>query len=312
MKEYRFSITILGSSSALPTSKRFSTAQVLNHHERFFLLDCGEGTQIQLRRFKIRFSRIHHIFISHLHGDHIYGLPGLISTFALLGRKVPLHIYAHKELKEMIDLQFKYAKEKLPFSIEFHALQNKEIAIIYEDSSLRIKSIPLQHSVSCCGFIFEEKQRLHNVRKEAIAKYKFGVKDIIELKHGGDFIKPDGTVLLNRELCFTAPSPRRYAFCTDTAKLSSIVPHIESVDLLYHEATFMEAENKEALATMHSTARQAGELALEAKVGKLLIGHFSSRYKTTGPLLNEARQVFQNTIAVEDGDVFDIDESCKI
>lgn len=301
-----FSLTILGSSSALPTPNRFSTAQVLNILERFFLIDCGEGTQIQLRRFKIKFSRINHVFISHLHGDHFLGIYGFISSQNLLGRKNPLHIYGSQKLKELIDQFIGTLDRGIAYELVFHPLSYAEVNTIFEDEKLTIKSIPLRHRIPTCGFLFEEKPRLRNLKGGAIRELNIPVKQLQAIKEGADYTDEQGTVFKNETLTNDPKPPRSYAFISDTAKKPSIIPIINGVDLLYHEATFSDEGKKRAKETGHTTSRQAGKIAREAKVKKLIIGHFSHRYKSLDELLAQAQEVFPNTEIVHDGAIFEL------
>jgi len=301
-----FELTILGSSSAVPTSKRNLTAHVLNVHERFFLIDCGEGTQIQLRRNKIRFGKINHIFISHLHGDHIFGLFGLISTFNLLNRDKNLHIYAHSELENILTRHIEYFERNLSFKIIYHHINPKLNEIIFEDSKLTIETIPLKHRVPCCGFLFKEKPHLKNIKKNFIEKYVVPIAQIQKIKEGDDFITESGKIIPNAEITLPQFKQRSYAYCTDTAYYEKIIPIINNVDLLFHESTYANNLKKQAKETFHSTAEQAATIAKKANAAKLLIGHFSARYKDITNLIVEARSVFENTIVAEDGEKYEI------
>lgn len=296
-----FSVTILGSSSAIPTSKRSLTAHLVNHDERFFLIDCGEGTQIQLRKYKKKIARINHIFISHLHGDHIFGLFGLLSTFTMLGRKNQLHIYSDQKLKELITLHFNFFQKEITYPIIYHPVAAKKSNIIYDDGKLEVSTIPLLHRVACVGFLFREKQKLRNIKKELIGFYNLGIKDILKIKSGDDFITDKGEKIDNESLTIAPPPAKSFAYCTDTKAKESILKYINKIDLLYHEATFLEEDKELAKETFHSTAAQAANLALKADVKKLVIGHFSSRYKKEINFLNEAIRIFPNTIMAEDG-----------
>jgi ribonuclease Z len=296
-----FTVTILGSSSALPTSNRYLSAHLVNHDGRFFLIDCGEGTQIQLRRYKKHFGKINNIFISHIHGDHVFGLFGLISSFGMMGRTAPLHIYSHPLLQEIIDAHFKYFGDNIKYDIEFHKLNLKKHETIYDDGKLEVLTIPLKHRIPCAGFLFREKPKLRNMRKEAIELYHPGIKDIINIKHGANFITNEGKIISNIELTLPPPPPKSYAYCSDTKHTESIIKYIENISLLYHEATFLDTDAKLAKITSHSTALQAAKIAAKAHVSKLVIGHFSSRYKDSGRYLSEAKTVFENTILAEDG-----------
>jgi ribonuclease Z len=302
-----FGVTILGSSSALPTSDRFPTAHLLNANERFFLIDCGEGTQMQLRKYRIRLGKINHILISHLHGDHTFGLFGLLSSFNLLGREEILHIYGPEPLEEMLLDHLKYYQSDPGYELAFHRVQCRRSALLYEDKNIEILSLPLVHRVPTCGFLFREKPRDRNIIKQKIKQYGISIRQIVEIKKGADLTLPDGTVVPNDELTLPAGKPRSYAYCTDTRPNPRIIPLIRGVDLLYHETTFLEEDARLAHETFHSTARQAAEMASAAGAGKLLIGHFSSRYKEISEFESQARVVFENTRAVQDGDVFEVD-----
>jgi ribonuclease Z len=303
-----FSLTVLGSSSALPTSKRFPAAQVLNVQERFFLIDCGEGTQIQIRKFKLPLSRIHRIFISHLHGDHVFGLFGLLSSMNLLGRKADLTIHAHIGLQPTLEHFKKYFGTDLRFGIDFQPFSSARHSLIYEDKVVTVETIPLRHRVPTVGFLFREKTRLLNIRKDKVDLLKIPYREIVGIKTGSDYIAEDGTVYKNSDLTLPAIRPRSYAYITDTAYHANVAGRVAGVDLLYHEATFLDKDRKIARLTGHSTALQAARIAGKAQAGKLLIGHFSSRYKNVTVFTDEARSLFPNTIAVEDGDVFEIAE----
>ncbi len=301
-----FSVTILGSSSALPTSSRFPTSQVVRLNEQLFLLDCGEGTQIQLRKFGFKMGKINHIFISHLHGDHIYGLPGLISSLALYGKKGELHIYAHSDLQQMMEGMMKFMNEIADLKVKYHPLNFKRNSILFEDRKIRISSFPLKHRISCCGFLFQELSSELHLDKRALEIYEIPVSQRFNIKNGADLILTDGSVVPNSEITLPPVPPRTYAFCTDTIYLKNIVPTIEGADLLYHEATFAGDLADLARKTFHSTALQAAELAKAAGVKKLVIGHFSSRYKTVLPLVEEARRLFPETYEAKDGECFEL------
>jgi ribonuclease Z len=304
-----FQLTILGTSSALPTSNRYPTAQILNVSGRFFLIDCGEGTQTQMRKYRIGFSKINHIFISHLHGDHIFGLIGLISTFGLIGRTNDLHIYSHSELQKYLSpqIEFLYANE-LSFKIIFHPLNFKKEQKIFEDSKVTVYSFPLDHRISTCGFRFEEKPALPNLIPSKIEEYQIPIRERQQIKEGGDFITSDGCVIPNSELTKNKHLARTFAFCSDTRYNESYIESVRNVDLLYHEATFASDNKDLAQTTYHSTGEDAAQVALKAEVSKLIIGHFSARYKDHTVILKEAQSIFQNTEAITEGEVFQIDE----
>ncbi len=304
-----FQLTILGTSSALPTSNRYPTAHVLNVRGRFFLIDCGEGTQTQMRKYKIGFSKINHIFISHLHGDHIFGLIGLISTFALLGRTVDLHLYAHSEIQAYLDSQIKFLyPEGISYRIVYHPLNFKREQLVYEDKSVVVYSFPLDHRISTCGFRFEEKPLLPNLIPEKIKEYNIPIRNRQAIKEGADFITEDGKLILNSELIVNKHKARTFAFCSDTRFNESYIESVKNVDLLYHEATFASDNQALAQTTYHSTGEDAAKVALKANVGKLIIGHFSARYKDHSGILKEAQAIFPNTEAISEGQVFFIGE----
>lgn len=301
-----FSVTILGSSSALPTSTRFPTAQLVRINEQLFLVDCGEGTQIQLRKYRVKMGKINHIFISHLHGDHIYGLPGLISSLALYGKKGELHIYAHSDLQPIMEGMMKFMNEITDLKVKYHPLNFKKNAIIFEDKKIRITSFPLKHRIPCCGFLFQELPSELHLDKQALKYFEIPVSQRLNIKNGADLVLADGTLVANRELTLPSCPGRSYAFCTDTLFLTKIVPTIVGVDLLYHEATFAGDLADLAKKTFHTTSVQAAEMAKAANVKKLVIGHFSSRYKTASSLVEEARSIFPETYEANDGDCFEL------
>lgn len=296
-----FEITILGTSSALPTSLRYPTAHVLNVRERFFLIDCGEGTQIQLRKYGVKFSRINHIFISHLHGDHYFGLIGLLSSYALLGRTNDLHIYAHSELPEILKPQLDFILEENSFRIIWHPLNFKRPQAIIDNDIVSVTSIPVKHRIPCCAFKFEEKPSELNIRKEKIEEYNIPVRSIHLIKKGDDYTTDNGKTIPNKELTFPEKKPRSYAFCTDTSFLPELSDILQNVDLLYHEATYDKTLEKQAIKTFHSTSEQAAKLAKLSQAKQLLIGHFSARYKDTNFMVDEAKEIFENTIAAKEG-----------
>lgn len=299
-----FELTILGSNSALPTSNRYPTAQVLQVPGRCFLIDCGEGTQIQLRRNRISFSNIQHIFISHLHGDHYYGLIGLLSTMNLLGVKCDVHIYAPSELKTLIQPQLDFIRGEMSIKPIFHPLNLKKPDTIFENKTVEVISFPVKHSIPTLGFLFREKQKPANIKKEMIKYYNIPLAEIKNIKAGADFETKSGEIIQNEKLTTPPPKPKSYAFCTDTAFHPPIAEVINGVDLLYHEATFLEDLRPLAEKTLHSTARQAAEMAKRCNATKLLIGHFSSRFKRLEEFKNEAKEVFENTELALEGKKF--------
>ena len=301
-----FTITILGSSSAMPTMKRNLTSQLLQFSNQFFLIDCGEGTQYQLIRNNLKFHRINHIFISHLHGDHYYGLVGLLSTFHLLGRTKELHLYCPPDLKKILEIQLQYSETSLKYPLNFHLLKFDGCDIIYEDNLLSVSTIKLNHRIPCNGFLFQEKQQPGKLLPEVVGKYNIPIFQRTYIKQGGDFKTKDGNTIKNEMLTAPAPHPRSYAYCSDTAYNTAIVEQIKGVDLLYHEATFLSDKAVRAEQTFHSTAKQAASIAKQAHAGQLLLGHISARYTDASPLLEEAKAVFENTIIVQDGKSYEV------
>ena len=301
-----FTVTILGSSSALPTSQRFPTSQVVTLNNQPFLIDCGEGTQIQLRKFKIKIGKLNHIFISHLHGDHIFGLPGLLSSMSLLGRKSDLHIYAHSPLQEILDCHTAFFRGEMDFRLVFHPLNFKRPQVIFENKRVKVESFPLKHRVPCCGFRFSEQQELPHLRKDKLETYDIPLKDRVKIKEGSDFTLPDGRVIPHSELTIPGKKSRSYAFCTDTLYHEPAIPLVQGTDLLYHEATFANDMEDRAHETFHSTGTEAATFAQKAEVKKLILGHFSARYKEITPIIMEARSIFPKTYPAEDGTTFEI------
>lgn len=299
-------LTILGCHSATPLENAHTTSQVLEVKDHLFLIDCGEGTQIQLRNQKIKFSRIKHIFISHLHGDHFYGLVGLVSTFRLLGRTADLHVYGPKGIKEVLTLQLKLANSWTNYNLFFHELEENESTLIFEDDTLRVHTLPLDHRVYTNGFLFEEKPGLRRLDKEKIKNYDIPHYDFQRLKLGKDLILEDGSLVQNNKVTLNPKPIKRYAFCSDTAYNESVVHLVEGVDLLYHEATFLDAHENLAEKTKHSTAAQAAKIAQLAKVKRLVLGHFSSRYRDKSGFLTEAAPFFDAVELAADGKKFDI------
>ena len=301
-----FELTILGCNSAIPTIHRKPTAQLLNVSERFFLIDCGEGTQLQLRKYKIRMQSIQHIFISHLHGDHYFGLIGFISTMHLLGREKELNIYAPKELKEIIYIHLTASKTELRFPLFFHEFGFDEPELLMESNYLTVHTIPLSHSLPCCGFLFKEKKKPRRMKKDKIEEYSIPPEAIPAIKSGEDYCLSDGSIVPHLELTRGAQLSRSFAFCSDTSYNEAIIPQIKGVDMLYHEATFLDELKERARQTMHSTAKEAATIASKAQVGKLIIGHYSQRYFDLSPLLDEAQTVFPNTSLAIEGEKFEL------
>ena len=302
-----FKLTVLGCSSATPTLFRHSSAQILNVNERLFLIDCGEGAQMQMRRFKIKFQRIDHIFISHLHGDHYLGLVGFLLTLHLLGRKNELHLYANENLKRIIDLQFEVSETTLQYPLIFHAIEDKEPMLIYNDDNISVQTIPLLHRIPTTGFLFKEKIKKPKIRKEIMSNLSVPVEAYKEIINGSDFIDTlTGRVYKNKELTLPPANAVSFAYCSDTGYSESYLPLINKVDLLYHEATFMHDKISHAREKYHCTSIDAANIALKASAAKLLIGHFSARYDDLTPLLEEAQSVFKNTLLAEEGLTYEI------
>ena len=299
-------LTILGSSSALPTSERYPSAHVLIAHERLYLIDCGEGTQMQLRKCRIRFSKINNIFISHLHGDHIFGLYGLLSTFSLMGRKSPVRLYAPENYRNILFSHLHDFDITLSFEIDFVPLTGNDPQLILNDKYLTVTSFPLNHRVPCYGFLFREKMADRNIIKESIVKYNIPPVRIPAIKKGADFTASDGTVIKNAEITISAPEPISYAYCSDTKYFRRLISFVKGVSLLYHEATFDSSLSDLAEITGHSTTSDAARVATEAGARCLMIGHFSARYRSVSPLVEEAKSLFPNTIAAIDGRSYDI------
>ncbi len=301
----KFSVTVLGSSSALPTSSKGLTAHLLNSNERFFLIDCGEGTVRQLRRFKLSLAKINTLFISHLHGDHYFGIFGLLTSLSLLGRTKDFHIYAHKELKEIIDFQL--AHEQFSYKIVFHPIKKNSVELIYEDKQITVTSFPLNHRIATNGYLFKEKKKERKIKKDLISYYDLSIQDIVNIKKGEDFTDKEGNIIPNKHLTIDPPRQRSYAFCSDTAFYPEIVPIIKNVDLLYHESTFLEEKRYRAIETKHSTAKDAAEIAKLANAKQLMLGHFSKRYNDLSMFIKEASEVFQNVVLAIDGNTYEID-----
>ncbi len=302
----RFELNILGTGSALPTTRFNPTSQVVNFRENLFMIDCGEGAQSQLRRMQLKFSRLSHIFLSHLHGDHCFGLMGLISTLGLLDRTGDLVIHAHPDAERVFRPLLDYFCAELPYKVVFNPIVPQKHELILEERSLKVYSIPLKHRVPTCGFLFEEKPRPRHIIREMTDFYQVPVRDMNRIKEGEDFIREDGTVIPNEKLTRPAEPSRKYAYCSDTTYHKSIVPIIEGADLLFHEATFLEKEKARAKHTMHSTALQAAKIAQAAQVKKLVIGHFSARYTDLKVLLEEAKTIFPETVLAEEGKCYPV------
>ena len=301
-----FKVHILGCGSALPTLRHNASAQVVELRDKMFMIDCGEGTQIQLRRSRVSFSRIGHVFISHLHGDHCFGLIGMISTFGMLGRTAPLHVHAPAELRPILEMEMQAYCQGLEYKVEFHAIDTAATTVIYEDRSLTVTTIPLEHRMPCCGFLFREKPTLPHIRRDMIDFYHIPVCHIANIKNGADWTTEDGSVVPNSRLTFPADPPRSYAYCSDTRYMPKLHKLVEGATVLYHESTYDKACADRANLYYHSTSEQAAKVARAAGVGKLVLGHFSARYENEQTILDEAVAIFSNTVLANEGMVIDV------
>ena len=292
----KFEVHILGCGSAKPTTRHFPASQVVNVRDKLFMIDCGEGAQIQFCKSRLKFSRLQSIFISHLHADHCLGLIGLVSTLNLLGRTAQLHVYLPKGGAEVFGPVIHYFNWEMTFEVVFHEFDDKVSEVIYEDRSLTVTTLPLEHRMPCCGFRFDEKPTPRHILREMIDAYEIPLSEINRIKNGADYTLADGRVIPNERLTTPSDPPRSYAYCSDTRYMPALAAKLQGVNLLYHEATFCEDDAQKATARYHSTASQAAQVAKEAGVGKLIIGHYSSRYDDERQLLCEASAVFEPTI----------------
>lgn len=301
------SLTILGCHSATPRVNAYPTSQYLEINNSHFLIDCGEGTQRQMRKYKVGFSKINHIFISHLHGDHFYGLVGLLSTYGILSREKELHIYGPKGIKEVTRLQLKISQSHAKYPIIFHELKSKESQLIFEDDKVSVRTIPLNHRVYTNGYLFTEKEKPRKLHMENIRNYnEIDRADYLNIKAGKDVILSTGEIVPNAELTLPPKKSLSFAFCSDTSYKPDIIPIIKNSDLLYHEATFLADREDLAIKTKHATSKQAAQIAKDAQVGQLIIGHYSGRYKDISLFQKEAKEIFENTELAEPGKVFKI------
>jgi len=291
-----FNVTILGCGSALPTTRHIGASQVVNIHDKLFMVDCSEGTQIQFRKNKLTFSRLNHVFLSHLHGDHCFGLMGLLSTLALYGRTSDIHVWGPTDTERIFRPQIDYFCAKSPFNIIIHEVDTSQYSLLHEDRTVEIYSLPLKHRIECCGYLFKEKPGLPHIRRDMLDAYNIPISQINNIKAGADYTTEDGEIIPNEKLTTPADPARMYAYCSDTAYLPSLAHYLQGIDLLYHEATFAENNKARAAETFHSTAKQAATIAKDSHAKRLCIGHFSSRYKDEGILLEEARTIFPDTI----------------
>ena len=301
-----FKIHILGCGSALPTLHHYASAQVVELRGKQFMVDCGEGTQMQLRRSHVRFTKLSAVFISHLHGDHCFGLIGMISTFGLLGRTAKLDIYAPAALEPMLQEQMRMFCHNFDYEVVFHAVDTTKQQVVYEDRSLTVESIPLEHRMPCCGYLFKEKATLPHIKRDMIDFYQIPISQINNIKAGADWTTPEGEKVDNSRLVEPAEEPRSYAYCSDTRYIPTLHERIKGVTALYHESTYAEDNLQLAEKYFHSTAHQAALVARDAGVGKLLLGHYSSRYEDENVLLNEAKEVFENSYLCDEQMVFDL------
>ena len=298
-------LTILGCYAATPRTFTNPTSQILEIKNRIFLIDCAEGTQVQLRKNKIRFSKINHIFISHLHGDHFFGLIGLVSTFTLLNRTTDLHIYGPKGIQEIIKLQLRLSNSWPNYGLFFHELESNESEVIFEDEKVLVKTIPLKHRVYTNGFLFEEKIGERKLNIDAVLNYEIDSCYYQNIKNGKDITLDNGKVIENAKLTFDPIAPKKYAFCSDTAYHEAILPIIKNVDVLYHEATFLQSEESLAKKTLHATAKEAATIALKANVKQLILGHYSTRYENIDLFREEAATIFSEVLLADDGKFFE-------
>jgi ribonuclease Z len=300
-------LTILCCHSATPRINAFPTSQYLEINNSHFLIDCGEGTQRQMRKYKVGFSKINHIFISHLHGDHFYGLVGLLSTYGILNREKELHIYGPKGIKEVTLLQLKISQSHAKYKMIFHELTSRKSELIFENDKVSVTTIPLNHRVYTNGYLFKEKEKPRKLNMLNISGYpEIGKADYLNLKAGRDFTLTSGDIIPNNELTLNPPKPLSFAFCSDTSYKPDIIPIIKNTDLLYHEATFLSDREDLAKKTKHATSKQAAQIAKDADVHKLVIGHYSGRYKDISLFKKEAIETFKNTELAEPGKVFSI------
>ena len=301
-----FKVHILGCGSALPTLQHNASSQIVELREKLFMIDCGEGTQIQLRRSRIHFSKIIAVFISHLHGDHCFGLPGMISTFGMTGRTAPLHIYAPAAFEPILEQTLSFFCQGLEFKVVFHAVDTTQNKVVYEDRSLTVETIPLQHRIDCCGYLFREKPILPHIRRDMIDFYKIPISQINNIKAGADWVTAEGEVIANSRLTTPAEPARSYAYCSATRYIKTLHELVKGVSTLYHESTYSAEDAERARLYWHSTSQDAAKVARDASVGKLLLGHFSARYNNESQLLEEAKEIFPNSYLTREGATFDI------
>ena len=303
-----FKVTILGCGSAAPTLRRGASSQIVNIQEQFYLIDCGEGAQLQMRRVKARFQKVNQVFISHLHGDHYLGLIGFLSTLHLLGRIRDLDVFAPKGLQEIVEIQLKWSDTRLNYKVNFHEIDTTKAQIIFENNNVEVTTIPLKHRIPCTGFLFREKPKLRRIKKEKLKRLEVPTAYYNKIKQGFDFEFEDGKVIPNDELTNPPKKSRSYAYCSDTAYQLKMCEQINEVDLLYHESTFLHEMKDRAKATFHSTATQAAKIASQANVGRLVLGHYSARYQKVDEFKTEAKKYFSKVSLAEDGKVYEVKE----
>jgi ribonuclease Z len=299
-------VTILGSNSASPAHDRHPSSQILDVENDYYMIDCGEGTQFQLNKYQVSRSRIRAIFISHLHGDHYLGLLGLLTTMSMSNREEPLTVVGPNGLKEIIELQCMYSKTILRFDITYIVFEANVSSLIYEDNKVKVTTIPLMHKVDTSGYLFQEQPKKHNIIKDKIVEFQIPIEKISGIKNGDDLMLDNGQVIANHELTTAPQKPKSFAYCSDTMYHEPIIPIVESVDMLYHEATFLEKEIERAEFTKHSTTKDAATIAQKAKVHKLMIGHYSSRYPDLSLLLSETKHYFDNTLLAIEGETYEV------
>ena len=301
-----FKIHILGCGSALPTLKHSASAQLIEMRGKCFMMDCGEGAQMQFRRSHVHFGKVNAIFISHLHGDHCFGLLGLLSTFGMLGRTAKLKVFAPKEYEQLFKQQMDFFLTGMEYEIAFVPVDTTQSKVVYEDHSVTVETVPLQHRVPCCGYIFREKPTLPHIRRDMIDYYGIPTSQINNIKNGADWTNEDGEVIPNARLVEPADAPRSYAYCSDTRFMPDLWEKVAGVTVLYHESTYASENEDRAKLYYHSTARQAATVAKAAGVGKLLLGHYSARYNDEEVLLKEAKEVFADTLLTQEGMVYNL------
>lgn len=302
-----FRVHILGCGSALPTLRHFASSQVVEMRGKLFMVDCGEGTQMQLRRSRIRFTKISAVFISHLHGDHCFGLIGMLSTFGLLGRTAKLDVYGPAPLGDVMRQQMKISCHDFDYEVVFHDVDTRQQQVVYEDRSLTVETVPLEHRMPCCGYLFREKPTLPHIRRDVLDAYHIPVSQINNIKAGADWVSEDGERVSNSLLVEPADPPRSYAYCSDTRYIPNLASRIKAVSVLYHESTYTEEYVALAEKYMHSTAQQAAMVARDAEAGKLVLGHYSSRCEDEKILLDEAKQIFPDSMLANEGLTIDVE-----